>query len=431
MRTPNLFAVAALVWAGSIGALAQSDDALKDRVGQLVSRLEGDDPKGAEAAIEALIKLGPRALSLLPEAGKLKGDAANQALEKAREALREASEAVNTGASLITLKGSGLRLSEVLRELQKQSGNPITDLRDEPANPSLDLDLEKKPFLEALDDVATKAGLVTSFYTGDGTIGLMGGDMGEGSGAPAMKPNDQRKYAGPFRIEMTRIARARDFRAGSHVASIGFEVAWEPRLRPMLMKLETKGVEVIDDRGEKVEANVAEESQESPLRPENPIIDLNLDLKAPAIEAKTLKSVKVKGDVTVPAGLRTFRFPKLTEANVKQTQGEVTLTLLGSEVEESVWKIEILIGYEGGGGAFESYQQGLFNNQLWLQSKDGARFEHNGGFSQTRSGAGRVGYEYLFVEVPGKLEDYQLIYQTPSKLQVIPLEFEFNDVPLP
>lgn len=430
MRTPNLFAVAALVWAASVGAQGQSDDALKDRVGQLVSRLEGEDPKAAEGAIEALVKLGPKALPLLPEPGKLKGDAANKALEKAREALREASESVNTGASLVTIKGDGVRLSEVIRELQKQSGNPITDLRDEPANPSLDLDLEKKPFLEALDAVAAKAGLSASFYTGDGTIGLMGAGMEEGQ-MPAAKPNTLIRYAGPFRVEMTGISRARNFRAGSHAATVGFEVAWEPRLRPMLMKLEAKGVEVTDDLGGKVEANVAEESQESPLRPENPVIDVNLDLKAPAIEAKALKSLKVKGEVTVPAGLRTFRFPKLTETNAKQAQGEVTITLLGSEVEESVWKIELLIGYEGGGSAFESYQQGLFNNQLWLQSKDGARFEHNGGFSQTRSGAGRVGYEYLFVEVPGKLEDYQLVYQTPSKLQVIPIEFEFNDVPLP
>ncbi len=44
---------------------------------------------------------------------------------------------------------------------------------------------------------------------------------------------------------------------------------------------------------------------------------------------------------------------------------------------------------------------------------------------------GKVGYEYLFVDAPGKPEDWQLIYETPSKVLVIPLEFEFKDVPLP
>ena len=79
----------------------------------------------------------------------------------------------------------------------------------------------------------------------------------------------------------------------------------------------------------------------------------------------------------------------------------------------------------------ESYRQGLFNNRLWLQKADGSRFEHNGGFSNTASDQGKLGFEYLFVDAPGKPADYQLVYQTPSKVLTIPLEFEFKDVPLP
>ena len=40
-------------------------------------------------------------------------------------------------------------------------------------------------------------------------------------------------------------------------------------------------------------------------------------------------------------------------------------------------------------------------------------------------------YEYLFVEAPGKLADYGLTYETPSRVVTIPLEFEFKKVPLP
>ena len=83
------------------------------------------------------------------------------------------------------------------------------------------------------------------------------------------------------------------------------------------------------------------------------------------------------------------------------------------------------------GPAFESYRQGLFNNRLWLQKADGSRFEHNGGFSNTGSDGGKLGFEYLFVDAPGKPADYQLVYETPSKVVTIPLEFEFKDVPLP
>ena len=89
------------------------------------------------------------------------------------------------------------------------------------------------------------------------------------------------------------------------------------------------------------------------------------------------------------------------------------------------------LDYPGQGPAFESYRQGLFNNRLWLQRADGSRFEHNGGFSNTASDGGKLGFEYLFVDAPGKPADYQLVYETPSKVLTIPLEFEFKDVPLP
>ena len=86
---------------------------------------------------------------------------------------------------------------------------------------------------------------------------------------------------------------------------------------------------------------------------------------------------------------------------------------------------------QGGGAAFESYQQGLFNNRIFLRKADGSVFDMNGGFNQIGGGDGKVAYEYIFVEVPGKPTDYQLVYETPSKVLTLPLEFEFRDVPLP
>ena len=59
-------------------------------------------------------------------------------------------------------------------------------------------------------------------------------------------------YPGPFRVELTRVGGVRDLRSGMHSASIGAELAWEPKLRPMLLKLESAGVTVTDDKGRKV-----------------------------------------------------------------------------------------------------------------------------------------------------------------------------------
>ena len=159
--------------------------------------------------------------------------------------------------------------------------------------------------------------------------------------------------------------------------------------------------------------------------------EINLNLQAPDRAATKIKSLKVKAELTIPAGIKVFRFPSLAQENVTVKQGDVSVTLQDTEVDEQTWKVHVELAYPGEGPAFESYQQGLFNNRIWLQRADGSRFEQNGGFNSTGSDGGKLGFEYLFVDAPGKPADYQLVYETPSKVITIPLEFEFKDVPLP
>ncbi|AGA30860.1 hypothetical protein [Singulisphaera acidiphila] len=415
------------VMVSDVGAQT-SDAALRDRVLQLVDRLGAPKLEARKAAEEALIKLGPRILPLLPEAGKAKKDERSEGLERVRAALLEAQnqDPANLGAAKVTIKGTGIRLTEVIKALQTQSGNVLTDLREqegaEATNPPLDLDITDKPFLEALDIIARKAELTPNFYTGDGSIGLMAG----------IPPSTYRVlYSGPFRITLRQIGALRDFQADTTTANVQLEVAWEPRLRPMLLALKADQLAIIDDMGKTVEPQVMAESTDVPLRPDNPVAELNINLDAPDRAAKKLASLKVKADVTIPAGLKTFRFPSLAAENVTKKEGEIAVTLEGTEIDEQVWKVNVELSYPSGGAAFESYRQGLFNNRLWLQKADGSRFEHNGGFSNTAAEGDKLGFEYLFVDAPGKPADYQLVYETPSKVLTIPLEFEFKDVPLP
>ena len=421
--------IAALVLALGLGGKAPgqgADAALKDRVNTLIERLGSPTKETADAAEAALIKLGDRVLPLLPE--KAKDDKANadreQRLGRIREALAKAVEDVNLGASKVTIKGTAIRLSEVLQKLQSQTGNALTDLREaegaEASNPALDVDIVDKPFLEALDIVCKQAEVSPNFYSGDGTIGIM---------AAAIPKDSVLIYNGPFRIELKQVAAVREIATGVSNASVQFEIGWEPRLRPMLLALKADELKIIDDRDKEIEPQVDQESTDVVLRPENPIADVNLRLKAPE---RAAKAIKIKANVTVPAGLKTFRFKSIdVKSPVKTKQDEVEITLEGTEVDEQVWKVNVVLGYPEGGAAFESYRQGLFNNRLWLQKADGSKFEHNGGFSNTSSGEGKLGFEYIFVDAPGSPADYGLVYETPSKVLTIPLEFELKDVNLP
>lgn len=417
--------------AGPNGSTARAqavDDALRDRVAQLLERLESPKAETQDGAEQALIKLGPKVLPLIPEPGPKTSPAARERLERIRAALNEATTRINPAATRVTLQGQRIRLTEAIQQLQAQTGNPITDVREqygvEATNPSLDLDLQGLTFLEALDRVAEKAQVRTTYLTGDGTLGLMAGTGPMGEALPT-------QYSGPFRVRINQIGILRDFLNGASTANLQLEIGWEPRLRPLLLALKSEETTVTDDRGKVVPPDVMEMQTELAVRPENPGAEINLNLSAPDREARKLASLKFKADLTIPAGLRVFRFPSLTATEVVQKQGDIVVTLNSMEVEEQVWKVNVTVAYPGGGPAFESYRQGLFNNRLWLQRADGSRFEHNGGYSNTAAGDGELGFEYLFVDAPGKPADYQFVYETPSELVTIPLEVEFKDIPLP
>ena len=120
-----------------------------------MERLADAKVEAAEAAEKSLIELGERALPLLPDEAKLKDSGAKKRLKAVREAIAEKMEQTNLGPTLVTIQGKGIRLTEAIKQLQTQSGNMITDLANgtgaDVTNPSLDLDIEKMPFFEALD----------------------------------------------------------------------------------------------------------------------------------------------------------------------------------------------------------------------------------------------------------------------------------------
>jgi hypothetical protein len=422
----------AWAWSSAPPARAQAtaqgevDAALRDRVLQLLQRLSDPKPEARDEAQARLIKLGPKILPLLPETPAEADKDRRERLDRIRAALMEVQQEENHGPTFVTIQSKGIRLSEALQQAQRQTGNPVSDLREslgaEATNPAFDLDLKKVPFLEAMDRIARAAEVSINAFSGDGSIGIT-------AGAPPKAPMIQ--YVGPFRIAFKQLMEQRDLQAGTSSGNAQIEVAWEPRLRPMLLTLKMDGLEIKDDKGKEIKPQTMMESNEVVLRPENPAAELNLNIEAPDRSATKLTSFHLKSEITLPAGMKTFRFPSLAQENVALKQGDVGATLQNVEIDEQVWKVNLELAYGDTGPAFESYRQGLFNNRIWLQKADGSRFEHNGGFSNTSSDGGKLGFEYLFVDVPGKPADYQLVYETPSRVVTIPLEFTFKDVPLP
>ncbi|MGA7498303.1 MAG: hypothetical protein WBX00_16365, partial [Isosphaeraceae bacterium] len=264
-----------------------TDAALRDRVLQLIERLDDPKPEARDEAEARLIKLGARALPLLPDPASVTSKERKERLEKVRATLRQAEEETSTGASRVTIQAKAIRLSEALGLIQKQTGNGITDLREqlggETTNPAFDLDIHDVPFHEALDRVARLAEVSVNAFTGDGTIGIT-------AGMPSKDPLIQ--YVGPFRVAFKQLTEVRDLQAGTSAAGAQLEVAWEPRLRPMLLTLKSDGLAVKDDQNRAVKPQAMMESNEVVLRPENPAVEMNLNLEAPDRSAVKLSSFR-------------------------------------------------------------------------------------------------------------------------------------------
>ena len=231
-------------WKPLVAQTDTADAALRDRVLQLVERLDDPKPEARDDAQARLIKLGGKILPLLPDPAGVTSKERKERLEKIRAALQEAGAETKTGPSKVTIQAKGIRLSEAIQQLQKQTGNAITDLREqlgaEVTNPAFDLDLRDVPFHEALDKVARLAEVSINAFTGDGSIGIT-------AGMPAKDPLIQ--YVGPFRVAFKQLTEMRDLQAGTATANAQLEVGWEPRLRPMLLTLKTEDLAIKDDKG--------------------------------------------------------------------------------------------------------------------------------------------------------------------------------------
>ena len=101
-----LTAAAMLLWIPDAWGQG-SDAALRDRVQQLVERLDAPKMEAQKAAEDALVKLGPRVLPFLPEVTKSTSAGRKERLDRIRTTLREAQEESNLGASKVTIAGDG------------------------------------------------------------------------------------------------------------------------------------------------------------------------------------------------------------------------------------------------------------------------------------------------------------------------------------
>jgi hypothetical protein len=323
----------------------------------------------------------------------------------------------------VTFSASKVTLNEALRELQRQTGNGLKDLRKNPENPVLSM----KPgeFWPTLDAVCKQAKIAFSAYQPDGGIALVDTPYRE------LKTH----YGGIFRFAFRRITVSRDEETQAHHCHVTLETAWEPRFKALYLNLD-RATAVFGRRSEILERESA--------RPVSGGCATEIELRMPAPDRATAKVDSLKGTIRVigvPKMLE-FALAKLTTDKIVEQEGvKVSLTYVNQKSSKR-WSLDVLTVYpEGAIVGLDSFQQTWRDgNRVWLswgtdpKTKRPYELEPSGQSPQDAPVGTKIQYHFTprgETPLPPLTADVTLRHRTPNRVVAFTVPFEFRDLPLP
>lgn len=401
------------------------------KVRTLVKQLDHDEQAKREAAEKELIELGEAVLPLLPKPDARTPAEVKNRLKRVYTALLNKAVEASTRPALVTLSGE-MTLSEAMAAIEKQTGNKILDKRvdfnQEAPDPKIKLALDKVPFWQALDTVLDAASLqLYNYDVESGSLAYIA--RGEG----ALPRSARGGYGGLFRLEPTRLESTIDLRNPANKAlRLTVDLAWEPRVRPVVLELAPGDMKGTDDAGGEIVSDAGEETLEFPVRGTNAGVELEFGFLLPPRSVKQIASLKGKMSALVLGRIEEFEFTDLDKAKgVELERGGVTVVMRECRKNEEIYDLKVRVKFGEAGKALESHQGWIYDNECYLLDKSGNKIE-NIGLEATSTGPNEVGLDFKFdLGEAESAKGYKFIYKTPAAIVRIPVEFELKNIDLP
>ena len=402
------------------------DAALETKVLILVHKLDADTGKEREQAEKGLIELGPAVLDLLPSPDSQPNDNLKTGLQRIRAKLQKTQAAANVEASTVTLKGR-LKISRVLAEIQKQTGNTIADLPRVAAtipDPEITVHFDKIPFWTALDSALDEAQLSIYPYGQPGALQIV-----------PRGPNDLPRTGravleGPLRIEPVSVLAKRELRSSSPPAlQVSLEVAWEPRLQPIAVKQRMADLKVLDASGGNVAAEDPQAEKEAFPRQGSSAVEMDIALAMPAQRLKEISLLRGSLRAMMLGKIETFRFVDLLKG--KQEKRIATATVALDEVRRNgdSWQIFVHLRFDDAGDALESHRNWVLQNDAYLEDAAGKRIQPDS-LETTERTKNAIGLCYVFA-----LSDWPknpaFVYKAPGMIVTKDFPYELRGVKMP
>jgi hypothetical protein len=424
------------VWgAETHAAQSAADEQFGRQLRRLVQQLNDDRAAQRDAAEASLLELAgttpretDRFLALLPAATDQMPLSVRERLARIRQMLEQRVATAAVQGTKVTLSTKRTPLADVFAAIEKQTGNRLIDNRDADGNdqPSLiTIELKDEPFWPAVDRILDQASLGTYAYGGEDALSIMPREAG------AATRYGGASYSGPFRVELLEIHGQRNLRQpGDASLKLQFEVAWEPRLKPIALSQPVADVAVTMDGGMQLAVKQPEAVLDVEVPGGTQAAEIIVPFKLPPRDAKRITVLQGKLQALVPGRQVKFRFDDLPRAPGKtQRSGGVEVTVDDVRKNNAIWEIHMRLALDEAKGALQSHRGWVFQNLSYLVGKDGQPID-NAGFETTRQTANEVGIAYLF-ELPEGIEGLAWVYETPAAIVELPVEYELKNIELP
>jgi hypothetical protein len=245
-------------------------------------------------------------------------------------------------------------------------------------------------------------------------------------------------YDGLFRTAIRKVTAARDLEAGTSACTIQLEVAWEPRLEPLLLEIPPHDIVLQDEHGRPLSVPADGRVQA--------FVDgrlaFSFDVSLPAVPRSAHKIGLFAGKLSAvaPTAMSTLSFDNLTSlaggeaalAARSRSEHGMTCTITKVNLFSDRGTVQVRLDLPSGGPSLESYQSWVVNNEMWLQRKDGSkRYPANYSPDSASARHAILSYHFTDKDVLKRPADWVVFYRTPAGLVEIPFSFSFKDVPLP
>lgn len=411
------------------------------QIQKLVEQLDAADAADRDAAEKQLIELGLQDKSasageafvdLLPKPNDEMPQEVQVRLTRIAGEIRKRIAKQAIAGTTVSLDVTDAPLGDVLKELEKQTGNRVTDYREqfgqETAEKKVTYSGKDQPFWAALDAILD--GLQMSPYNDSGEANLAIIDRDQGV---LRRGGGRAVYSGPFRIEATGASSQRGIRAPDQSGlSIDLEISWEPRLRPIGLALNAADLKVVCDDGRETPVVGGEEAFNVEVQAGSHATDVTVSLQLPARQADKLATVAGRMTALVPGRTAELKFANLAGAKeVTQRAGEVAVTLDRVTKNQALWEVHMRLAVESSDAALDVNGGWVYQNVATLVDKDGEALD-NAGFETTLQTEEEIGFAYFYELPEGReLKDYAWVYRTPASIVAVPVEFKLENVPLP